>query len=366
MKKFTIIIAALALVCFSVPAMADWSFYGSARVKTFWVHDDFGDQTSGPFTNRTSGDDSDSDLQWDLQSNSRIGAKAKADAVSGQIELGLKGTTGDVDVGTRRVYGVWDFGAGKLKVGKDYTPVDQFISGQVFDEDWGLLGSGTMYGSRVGQIALSFGGFEVALITPRSDTIAWASGGDDDVDEYLPKLEAKYSMAFDAFNFTIMGGAQTYEVQDVLSGVDASTNDIDVTSYLIGGDVGFNFGPGYIKGAVSYAVNGGNAGWTAGAGSWDGDDDIDDTDTFQAALVAGLKVSDMLSFEAGGGYRVDDSDATGADKDKQWAAYIQSVIVLAPGVYVIPEIGYIDYMDDSAGVDEGDTTYGGIKWQIDF
>jgi len=44
MKKFTILIAAIALVCFSVPAMAaDWNFYGSARMQTTYFSDDFDD-----------------------------------------------------------------------------------------------------------------------------------------------------------------------------------------------------------------------------------------------------------------------------------------------------------------------------------
>ena len=37
MKKFTILMAAIVLVCFSVPAMAvDWNFYGNARMATFY------------------------------------------------------------------------------------------------------------------------------------------------------------------------------------------------------------------------------------------------------------------------------------------------------------------------------------------
>ncbi len=168
MKKFTILIAAIALVCFSVPAMAaDWNFYGSARMATYYVSDDRGDNNDTP-----AGNDGTTDLQWDFQGNSRIGANVKAENIKGQFELGLKGSGGgDTDVGTRRLYGVWDFGAGKLKVGKDYTPVSQFISGQAFDGDLGLLGIGTMYGSRLGQIALSFGGFTVALITPQSGLV---------------------------------------------------------------------------------------------------------------------------------------------------------------------------------------------------
>jgi hypothetical protein len=404
MKKFTILIAAIALVCFSVPAMAvDWNFYGNARMATFWTSTDTGDNLNASET-----DSKDQDLQWDLQGNSRIGATMKAENISGRFELGLKGNSGgDVDVGTRRIFGVWNFGAGKLKVGKDYSPTSQFISGQVFDGDLGLLGIGTSYSARRGQISLTFGNFEVALVTPSSGLLVgmkdstttapgtpFVRGGTTftpkveattfsfkgDPDEILPKLEVGWGMGFDTWNFNLMGGAQYFSIEDVTSKVTpGKTNDVSVVSWVLGGDVGFNFGPGYVKGAVSYGQNIGDAGWSipsgvngrdntyqGGLAQWDGDDDTNDTDTFMGALVGGLKVSDMLSFEGGFGYRQDRTD-NGTQRDTSpWAAYVQSVIALAPGVFVIPEIGYYDFDNSANGKDAGSLWYGGAKWQINF
>jgi hypothetical protein len=401
MKKFTILIAALALVCFSVPAMAaDWNFYGSARVNTWYVNTDYGDGLNAAGT-----DDKDSEVRWGMngQDNSRIGAKVKADAVSGRIEIQLRGDAGgdpgsSITTESRLVYGEWNFGAGKLLVGKAYTPLAQFISGEVFDEDLGLLGIGTMYGNRTAQIALSFGGFKIAFIEPITNhvpglaatttaipigtfggsvvTVPVSASANGDVDSYIPKIEASYGMAFDTWNFNIRGGFQTYEIQDVTSAVDGSRNDVDVTSYAIGADAGVNFGPGYVKAAVSLTRNAAQAAWhlpglrtSGGSAVWDGDDDLEDVDTVMAALVGGIKVSDMLSFEGGFGYRQDDSDVKGFQKDKVWELYVQSVIVLAPGVYLVPEIGYTDYMTGLADVkkdDEGNAFWLGAKWQIDF
>jgi hypothetical protein len=390
MKKFMLAIAVVALI--ASPALAvDWNFYGSARMATFWTDRDYGDGLNAAGT-----DDEDSDLQWAFQGNSRIGATVKAENLKGQFELGLKGAgTGDVDVGTRRLYGVWDFGAGKLKVGKDYTPISQFISGQVFDGDLGLLGIGTMYANRTGQISLSFGGFEVALIQPNTglasgmtstlyvDSAAGGTGAvtritnpaftGGDVDTYLPKIEAKFGMAFDMFNFNIRGGYQRYSIEDAVSPATGNQNDIDVTSYAIGGDAGLNLGAFYVKGALSYGQNTGNAAWhvdgnhTAGSQAlFNNDDDVDDTETWMCALVLGFKFTDQMGFEGGFGYRNDDPDVNGADEDEAWEAYVQAPISLAPGVWVIPEFGYTDYMDDSAGDDEGNRWYLGGKWQIDF
>ncbi len=85
MKKFTILMAAIALVCFSVPAMAvDWNFYGNARMQTFYTSEEIKyrrvlDDEKKKFT----------DLRWDLQSNSRVGANVKADHIKGQFEFGV-------------------------------------------------------------------------------------------------------------------------------------------------------------------------------------------------------------------------------------------------------------------------------------
>ena len=413
MKKLTILLAAVALVCFSVPAMAvDWNFYGNARMATYYTSTDYGD-----FTNPSKTDNEDAELDWSFQGNSRIGANIKAENLKAQFEFGVTSdSSGGGNVSARRLYGVWDFGQGYLKVGKDYTPVSQFISGQVFDADLGLLGIGTQYGNREGQVAFGFGGFEIALIQPHTTLIAgMKSSGTSvylstygvfvssqptagkfkgDVDAVLPKFEAKWGMSFDAWNFTVMGGYQYYSIQDVTSFTNpGSTGDVDVTSYVIGGDVGFNFGPAYVKGSASWGQNIGNAawgipggvsgrnggfadggipesgstGWTTYQGGyavWDGDDGTNDTNTFMGALVAGLKVSDMLSFEAGFGYRYDDPDK--ADDVQPWAVYLQSVIALAPGVYVIPEAGYYDFDQDSSGADTGSLFYIGGKWQINF
>jgi hypothetical protein len=360
------------IVLFAAPAMAvDWNFYGNARMATFWIDDDFGDGEDA------AGNNDDEGLQWELQSNSRIGATVKADAVTGRFELGLKGSDGgdnlsnrpgdaddnDIDVGTRRIEATWDFGPAELSLGKGYTPANQFLSGQVFAGDAGLLGNGFAYAGRPGYIALGFGGFKVALITPKTDTVDVSVAGSQDEDVTIPKIEAGFGMSFDMFNFNVFGGYQTYEIE-----VDPAVgSDFDVDSYVVGGDVGVNFGPGYVKAGISYGENGGNARWAMGSGTVNADDDdIDDNETLQAAIVAGWKFTDMISLEGGFGYREDDSDAPGTDEDKTYAYYLQSVINMAPGVFLIPEIGYYDFDDDAAGDDEGEQFYIGAKWQINF
>lgn len=384
MKKFTILIAAIALVCFAVPAMAvDWNFYGNARVATFYESRDFGDGLNDAKT-----DDSDTRTIWDLQGNSRIGANIKAENIRARFEFGVN----EASVSSRRIYGTWNFGAGTLKVGKDYTPVNQFISTQAFGGDLGLLGIGTFYGRRPAGLELGFGRLRIALLDPSTDYIVGLGGSDGvvtiggvtvvipslppngDVDSYIPKLEASWGMSFDQFSFNVMGGFQYYEIEDVLSLTPgAGTDDVEVVSYVIGGDASFSFGPAYIKGAVSYSQNPSDAGWYLnaydGGAVWDGDDDTDDTDVLQGALVVGWKMSDMITFEVGAGVADYDTDAAGAEDTTPWAVYGNATIQLAPGVWLIPEAGYFDNDDapvDLPDNDAGDAFYLGAKWQIDF
>jgi hypothetical protein len=376
MKKIILAIAALALI--ASPALAvDWNFYGSARMATYYNSRDFNNTTNfddlddGGLTltnvNNRGTDFDDDQVQWDLQGNSRLGATVKAENVSGRFEFGITDDNGGGNVSSRRIYGEWDFGAAKLKVGKDYTPVKQFISGQVFDGDAGLLGNGTAYGGRRGQIALSFGGFEVAAVTNPGNNLRNIDTGDKDI--YVPRLEAAYGMSFDTWNFKLLGGFNYFSYED--AGPD--DEDVDVTSWIIGADAGVNFGPAYLKGGVNYGANWGNAGWSVAGNavaSFDGDDSTKDIDTLMASLIGGFKFTDQLTFEAGVGYVNNDSDLQGEDDADIWAYYLQAVISLAPGVWIIPEAGYYDYGDDYSaagnGRDAGNQLYVGAKWQIDF
>jgi hypothetical protein len=385
MKKLLVIIAVVAL--FAAPAAAvDWNFYGSARMATFYTSQDFGDNETAAGSPQSQDDDD--GLDWDLQGNSRLGARVKGETVDGRIEFGINDSVpGGGTVTSRLVYGTWNFGAGTLKVGKDYTPVSQFISAQTFAADLGLLGIGTYYGFRQGQIALSFGNLNVAFVTQTQSDISTAPTGGANVnydgpsfatpgtatgadnDSYIPKIEASWGMAMGAFDFGLMGGFAYYTIEDVESLQNpGSTDDVDVTSWVIGGNVGFSFGPAYIKGAVSYDQNGGNAGWYSQPGFWDGDDDMKDTNVLQAALVGGFKMSDMVAFEVGGGLADQDYDLKGVDNTTPWSVYGNATVQLAPGVWIIPEVGYFDW--DSSGADDdddlGSTFYIGGKWQIDF
>jgi hypothetical protein len=383
MRKCWIVLAALLL---AAPAMAaDWSFYGSERMATYYNYKDFGDT-------QVAGQDNDAGTLWFFQGNSRFGAKVKADKVSGQIELATQASStdsaGDGGVNTRRAYGQWQFtDNASLKVGKDYSPVtDNNMSNQVFDADNNLEGNGLFYGRRPSYIGLYVGGFEFAALTPaygqnpgttqgtspNLNGVQGATNGDPDA--YLPKFEAAYQWKFDAGYIRPFGGFQYYKI--AASNPGTVTDTLDIYSYVLGIGGQVNIGAFYLNSEVAWGQNWSSSNWYSGANAATSSlpylktngQDVADVTSWSALLVGGLKFTDTLKFEAGGGYRSDNADgAPGfSQKDDSWIVYGQAVITLAPGVYLIPEVGYYDYMDNVAGQDQGYQWYAGAKWQIDF
>jgi hypothetical protein len=369
MKKLIVV---FAVVMLAVPVIAaDWSFYGSQRMATFYVYTDYGDDP-------VNGQDNDWELQWNFQTNSRLGAKVKADKVSGQIELALKGTDGsDLDVGTRRAYGVWNFADNAaLKVGKDYSPVSQLYSNQVFNDDDDMEGSGAFHGRRPGGLTLILGGFELALLTNPLKTSSGQFPDGSDTDWNIPKIEARYVLKLDNFQITPFGGFNYFRISDTQTTRAAGTltDDADIVSYVGGLNIKANIGAFYITVEGTYGQNWSNANWKNGyndvtsseATLKNSSGSTNDATSYMLGLVCGFAATSNLKFEVGAGYRNDDPDTSGSKDDDFWQGYVQAVVTLAPGVYLVPEVGYQNFMDNAAGDDEGYDWYAGAKWQIDF
>lgn len=372
MKKLIVLLSAVALiVAFTLPATAadevKWNWYGNARVKTFWVSDDAGDGTIAS----AGGKSEDSELEWEYQGNSRIGFNVKGGPVGGRVELRSTGHGRDegnstVDANFAHLSGNWNFGAGTLTVGKTQPPVYQFISGAIFN-DGGFIGGsdGAAYSRRRGLLGLKFGAFEFALLENRASDL----DTDGDVDTVFPKVEARWGMGFDWFSFNLMGGFQYYKISDATKGT--GTEDVDVTSYILGADATANFGPFYVKAGGNYGINNRVADWLPGVNDPTTNDggDLKDITTYGLVGVVGFKLTDMVTFEGGVSY-VHEESASNADAldddDDQIRYYIQSVLQMHPGVFFIPEFTYVDKKEDIAGDDQGSQWALGGKWQINF
>ena len=97
---------------------------------------------------------------------------------------------------------------------------------------------------------------------------------------------------------------------------------------------------------------------------------IVDNTTMALAGVVGFQLNDMFKFE--GGYSLITSDVTVSGtktEDTGFSYYLQSTITVAPGVFIVPEVGVQSNDEITKGgvkTKESETTYVGAKWQVNF
>jgi hypothetical protein len=352
--KKTVVIAAAAgaLTALAIPAMAETTLYGSARMATFYNITDVG-QVS----------DKNADVDEHLQGNSRFGGKFSNGDVSGRVEFG---TT----VNTRLLYGTWNFGSGKLTVGQDYNSYYTFTA-QVHGDDNGLNGYGALWDQRQAQIRVNlnngvyFAAIQPSIgagaamgtgVAPGSPTYVPVTNAQvPGIQIYLPKLNVGYAGKASnvAYNVGVVG--QTYKNEAI---------DKDVLSVLGYVNGSAAFGATTLMANVSFAQNAGNMGFN-GRMVYDTANKKDVTG-FEGYLQLTQKISDTVSGNVGFGYVTDKSGASGAKADDKMAFFVNAPITLAKNVSVTPEFDYYDQLN-KAGASENNKQYAvGAKWQISF
>lgn len=330
-------------------------FFGSVRMATFYNDVD-----------TAAGDDE--TLTWDNQVTSRIGAKFTRDKIFGMYELSVDDDSG---VGTRRLFAICDLGWGSLKIGQDYTPIGMLnYSNQVYGDDTNLICYGNLAERRTAMIQLSVKGFDIAFVEDRGSSSMNATSGD--VDSLTPKLEICYNINKQNYFVDIFGGFLSYNVDDVTMG---STNcgDKTVTCWTTGVGGGITLNPVFVRGLVYYAQNGKNLDMAirdAAGAQFDATGSVVNETNVGGYLVAGSKVG-KCTVEAGFGYGYSQLDevvgAYGDDKNTIMAYYLNVTIPVCGSFILVPEVGVLDYGDNSFGNDEKkNTSYFGAKWQIDF
>jgi hypothetical protein len=203
----------------------------------------------------------------------------------------------------------------------------------------------------------------------------------------IPKIEANYVYRTDTFFVEGFAGYQTYTVDAVDDPATAANDpkEWDVDSYVVGIGGGMNFGPGYFKAGVHMGENLGNYGASGFINPYNGgfavtgdvgtgtinyagaahvDDQLIDSEALGYLAVLGFKIDDMFTVEAGYGYQEYEFDVSGSPDVNAQQYYLNCSITIAPGFFVVPEIGKVEYeaFDD----DYGDFIYFGAKWQINF
>jgi len=400
MKKLTVIAALLVFMTGTAYAAADWNFYGSARVSTFYTKWDGNMLDTGAGGNPIVGTGPDtSNYEMGLNGNSRIGARVKvSDTITGRFEYGAKNGSANL----RILWGEWNFGAGSLGIGETYVPLINGYANQVYpihalgNGDMNMTMFGMLYGGRRPMIKLKFGNFQIAAVQPkevvhsyytfRGGGAAPATSGPG-TEVKLPSIQAKYKLNFDWGHINLSGGYQNFDVVD-------SGDEYDVTSYVLAVGSRLNVGKAYFKGNVWGGQNVGNLAsiftsqqiFSTVRGAGDDEKDgagvglarwsdgtlnavnptqpargITDNDALAALIVAGYEIRKGLSLEAGYGYTQTELDASGEEKQYANTWYANSTIFLAEGVFITPEVGGCQTKGDGM-----DLFYFGAKWQVNF
>lgn len=354
MKKIALILLVLALTLFlAAPAMADFKAYGSVRVETFYV------------TNSPAVGDDDQDTVWDLQHNSRFGAKMKTGDIAGRVELGLDPSGQETYGGntyTRLLYGTVKMGGGTLLVGQDYDPYT-LGSAQVSNTEAGFEGFGKLYDGRQPQIRYTMdSGLYVAAIKPKAASVLGAAVTTEDLDTTLPKLCVGYDTKFEKIS---LGGGIAYNSfneEDVPSNFDESISSMLLYVHVkadlggVGIQANFGYGTNLTNFGIASLPSGGAAVTVAG--------DVEDTTTMSGYVQATFKAG-KTPINLGIGYATSDNDEY-SDADAQMGYFINAKFPLADNFFIVPEFFMADYMDDETGAEENDVTWVGLKWHLDF
>lgn len=408
MKKLFILVLAIAFCFAALPAFAqdkaDWAWYGSVRMWT--AYENVSEETvKGSLLNNGSKANGwnpgfglpaqdDSVTDWQMQTNSRVGANVKWGAIGGSIEFGQDGTawngSKDTRASIRLMSATWNFGSGTLLIGKNYTPYFFLVSnlcGPGGGECNGI-GYGSIYGGRRAQIGLQFGGFKVALVEPEtgnnpSDPLTvkpWVppAGAGSDVDQWLPRIELAYTFNLGPAALFLGGAWQTYDVEvGSATGLKEFSND----SWALGLGVKTAFGPFYANGTFQYGNNVGQGGVSTilqfsrsviNPLNYSTEDNTYTT----GQLVLGFKLMDSMSFEGGVVYQKGKADMpsalpglSGTISQEEWVYYVNASWSPAKNVFIVPEFGFVDNGDldfNQVKSDLGNVWWLGIKWQINF
>jgi hypothetical protein len=327
----------------------------------------------------------DTDTEWQDLGNSRLGARVQVnDQIGGGFELGFDST----GVYERKIFGTYSFGSGKILVGQDYTPLSIFYSGRGSNGDEGLNGFGGTYDGRQEQIKLLRGGLTVALVKPKAvgsgvldgqatvDYLNVVNVAYDDTDTVLPKIVVGYKFKTDMMEINPYVGYQSWDgvFQDAAT---ANETEESIDSYVAGLGGMFNFGALYLNANVYYAQNPASFGLTQeafGSAIYDSATaTYEDNTSYGALLVAGFKLSEMFTIEAGYGMSSGSTDIPGTGGSVEQTAtvyYVNFPITIAPGFFIVPEVAIEDYGDlevtGEPDTDLGSNTWYGVRWQIDF
>ncbi|NTV50252.1 MAG: hypothetical protein HGB32_15135 [Geobacteraceae bacterium] len=370
-----------ATVALAIPAMAiDVTPYGAIRVGTWYTASTYYNPTTGASLH-------DSDFSLDLQGDSLIGIRVKEGEYSGVAELGAYNPKNrGAGVELRMLFGDWNFGEGKLRVG--YLPSPYvFRSEQAFDADGGFNGYGSLFDGRYAQIKVSMNnGFYVALMkqapgltkgvvnsttnaggayanTPYNGTATTYAATNTDYDTFMPKTVAGYEgkSGFASYGGGVAGNF--YKVTNTVANVETSSDDI--FSLMGYAHTTIDLKPVELKFHVYGGQNLGDlmSNGAATAGSYYSGKK--NSYTYGGFGQVGYIVSDKVKIYSGVSYEANKNDTYIKD-DNKMAAFANLQYIVTKNFKIVPEVSFLNDLESSTGTKEPRVYAAGAKWEMSF
>jgi hypothetical protein len=388
------VVACAAAVALAVPALAvEFSGYGTVRVGTFWNQNTYYSSAAGATHGAKR---SDSDFSLDLLGDSLVGVRAKEGDFSAVAEMGAynpKAYSKGPEV--RLLFGEWDFGQGKIRVGKAPSPY-VYRTQMVWDSDGGMNAYGSLWDGRYAQIKLTLNnGFYFTLMQPRvgasgnntgnvtsSDATAaysqtgnyYPSAGYTNYNSVMPKIVTGYEGKLAKWTY---GGGVSYNLYNVETYATATGKAVktDIHSYLVffhgkvdlaPVEVSYNIFTGRNTGDLMSSANTAYVATpssTSTGGYYDSSRGVD-AYTYGGWGQVGYTVTPKLKIYAGASYVADDNRLTHADE--RFAAFVNAQYQVSKNFKIVPEIGYLNDMYNTSGNKEPRTLEAGAKWEMSF
>jgi hypothetical protein len=348
MRRLFIVLAVVAFAFgFTVSAIAEteFSFYGNQGfTAAIYTYDaDYG---------KDSADVSESDLTFNAGTGT-FGANITTDMnITAKAEFGMR-TSGDVD--TKKTHATWDFGAGKLKFGRESQLIGGLISGGTTDI-----------------FRLTFGNLNVELVDNKRVNALSYTTAPVETDAMIPKISASYKLALGPLTVTPKVGFQSHS--DVV--VTGTTEDsYTINSNVMGATAVYAVGAFKLTVDLWSATNPKNWGSSmsirnaeATTAYYDaGSDSIKDSTAMSYKAKLYYKLNDTYAFE--GAYLVALSENDTYEGEYSYY-YVTTLITLAKNITIQPKYQIYDYgvfkEEGAADVNRGVKTYMGaymkIKW----
>ncbi|SJZ57384.1 hypothetical protein SAMN02745119_01023 [Trichlorobacter thiogenes] len=371
----SIIAAALGL---SVPAMAlDVTPYGAIRVGTWW--------TSSTYYNGQNALH-DADFTLDLQGDSLVGMRVKEGDFSGIAEMGAynpKNRAGGVEL--RMLFGEWDFGGGKVRVGYAPSPY-VFRSEQTYDSDGGFNGYGSLWDGRYAQIKASLNnGLYLTLKkqstsntggtsnfttntgpawqnTPFNLTATQYAATNTNYDTYLPQTTVGYEGKAGILKY---GGGMAFNFYKVTQTTsDVVTSKDEIYSYLGFAHGTVDLAPVELKFNLYTGQNVGNLMANSGAATGSYYFNRHNAYTYGGWAQVGYTLNNKIKMFTGASY--ESNDTKESKVDDRMAAFANLQYAVSKNFKIVPEFTYLNDLRSRTGAKEPQIYAAGVKWEMTF